>query len=117
PPSTRRSPRNARSTMTSGADPTERLVLDTSGYSHLQRGHPAVLDWLEAATVLFVPVTVVGELEAAFRQGTRESENRRLLDEFLAEPFVEVLVTDRSVGRRYGSLMAELRRNGTPMAV
>ena len=106
---------SARWTMSSGADPTERLVLDTSGYSHLQRGHAQVLDWLAAATVIFVPATVVGELEAAFRQGTRQPENRRLLDEFLAEPFVDVLVTDRSVGRRYGTLATELRRTGTPI--
>lgn len=101
--------------MSSGADPTERLVLATSGYSHLRRGHTEVLDWLAAATVVFVPVAVIGELEAAFRQGSHEMENRRALDEFLAEPFVEVLTLDRSVGRRFGALVAELRRNGTPI--
>lgn len=74
-----------------------------------------MLDWLAAAAVVFVPATVIGELDAAFRQGGREVENRRMLEEFLSESFVEVLVTDRSVGRRYGMIAAELRRNGTPI--
>lgn len=37
------------------------------------------------------------------------------LEEFLAEPFVEVAEVDRAVARRYGALVAELRRNGTPI--
>ena len=101
----------------SGAEPTERLVLDTSGYSHLRAGHALTIDWLAVATVVAVPVIVIGELDAAFRQGTREADNRLSLDAFLGEPFVEVLGVDRAIASRYGALVPQLRRNGTPIPV
>jgi tRNA(fMet)-specific endonuclease VapC len=104
--------------MTStGAEPSDRLVLDTSGYSHLRAGHPHVLAWLAAAAVVSIPVIVLGELEAAFLRGTRLQENRAGLAEFLSEPFVEVLVVDQDAARRYGELVAHLRRTGTPVPV
>ena len=103
--------------MASGAEPTDRLVLDTTGYSHFRAGRAEALDWIAEATVVTVPVIVLGELDAAFRCGTRFEENTRSLEEFLMEPFVEVAEVDRAVARRYGALVAELRRNGTPIPV
>ena len=46
--------------------PTERLVLDTSAYSHLRAGHSEVLEFVVGATVVVMPVTVLGELEVGF---------------------------------------------------
>ena len=59
--------------------PTERLVLDTSAYSHLRAGHVQVLDHVADAAVVIIPVTVLGELEAGFELGHRTQENRRIL--------------------------------------
>lgn len=95
----------------------ERLILDTSAYSRLRRGHEAVLDTLAAAEVVLVPVTVLGELEAGFELGSRVKENRTVLSEFLGEPFVGVLDTTAAVARRYGQVFARLRRAGTPIPV
>ena len=66
----------------------DRLVLDTSAYSHLRAGHALVHDYVTTASVVFMPVTVLGELEAAFELGRRVRENRQALTEFLEEPFV-----------------------------
>jgi tRNA(fMet)-specific endonuclease VapC len=100
---------------TSGAERVSRLVLDTSAYSHLRRGHTAVLDTLARAEQVLIPITVLGELEAAFELGQRATENRRALDDFLSEPFVDVLHTTASVARHYGRLFATLKRAGTPL--
>ena len=54
--------------------PTERLVLDTSAYSHLRAGHVQVLDHVADAAVVVMPVTVLGELEAGFELGRRTQE-------------------------------------------
>ena len=43
--------------------PTERLVLDTSAYSHLCAGHSEVLGFVADATVVVMSVTVLGELD------------------------------------------------------
>jgi len=99
----------------SGADIIERLVLDTSAYSHFRAGHPLALDAIASAVAVVIPVTVLGELVAALEMGSRTRENRSVLREFLAEPFVTVVDTTRSVAERYGRLFADLRGAGTPI--
>ena len=101
----------------SGAERVSRLVLDTSAYSHFRRGHALVLDALARAERVLVPVTVLGELEAAFELGVRVRENRRGLDDFLAETYVDVIDTTASVARHYGRAFAALKRAGTPVPV
>lgn len=106
------------SSMTSsGAESFERLVLDTSAYSHFRHGHSEVLDLLAVAEIVFLPTIVLGELEAAFELGSRPKENRVALREFLAEPSVVSAPVSESVARRYGQLFAQLRRAGTPIPV
>lgn len=93
----------------------DRLVLDTSAYSNLRQGHPDVLSSLTAAVQVSIPVIVLGELEAAFERGSRAAENRRVLAELLAEPFVSVLdVTPKTV-RHYARVFVSLRNAGTPI--
>lgn len=99
----------------SGVERVARLVLDTSAYSHFRRGHAGVLEALARAERVLIPVTVLGELEAAFELGTRPRENRRVLDDFVAEPFVEVFDATPSVARHYGRVFAALKRAGTPL--
>jgi len=95
----------------------DRLVLDTSAYSHFRGGHAQVLDALARAERVLIPVTVLGELEAAFEWGSRTRENRRVLEDFLEEPFVDLLPITGAVARQYGRVFAGLRRAGTPIPV
>jgi tRNA(fMet)-specific endonuclease VapC len=101
----------------SGADFARRLVLDTSAYSHLRAGDERVLDRVAAAEIVYLPAVVLGELEAGFTLGRRERENRGLLAEFLAEPFVSVLPVTPAVASRYGKVFVDLRRAGTPIPI
>ncbi len=101
----------------SGGDVFDRLVLDTAAYSHFRAGHPQVLDLLARAATVVIPVTVLGELEAAFQLGRRARENRLTLAEFLGESFVTVWPTTAAVARHYGRVFAELKRAGTPIPV
>lgn len=94
-----------------------RVVLDTSAYSRMRSGHPEVLDRITAAEIVLMPVTAIGELEAAFDLGGRARENRELLSEFLGEPFVVTLGVTAEVARTYGRIFARLRRAGTPIPV
>lgn len=102
----------------SGADALPvQLVVDTTAYSHARRGTPIALDAMARAEVLFVPVTVLGELEAGFQTGSRYRENREALDEFLAEPYVSILDVTRDIAGLYGRVFASLKRAGRPMPV
>ncbi len=83
----------------------------------MRSGHEEVLDLLAAAEIVLMPVTVIGELEAGYELGRRARENRTLLSEFLAEPFVATLGVTAEVARAYGRLFARLRRAGTPIPI
>lgn len=72
---------------------------------------------LQRASVIFVPAPTIGELEAAFRRGTRARANQALLDQFLEEPVVREVEIDRMIARRYGALFAALRSAGTPLPI
>lgn len=72
---------------------------------------------MAAAGTVVLPVTVLGELEAAFELGRRGRENRRMLAELLDEEFVSVWPATASVARHYGQLFAQLKRAGTPVPV
>ena len=102
---------------TSGAERVSRLVLDTSAYSHFRRGHAGVIDALARAERVLIPMTVLGELEAAFELGSRARDNRRVLDDFLAEPFVDLLDITASVARHYGRVFSTLTRACAPLPV
>ena len=101
----------------SGIEWARRLVIDTSAFAWLRAGNATVLDFVATAQIVFMPATVLGELEAGFLLGQRTRENRVALSEFLEEPFVSVLPTTPEVARRYGEIFARLRKAGTPIPV
>lgn len=101
--------------MSSGVEAVANLVLDTSAYAWMRRGHGRVLDWIAAAQVVSLPITVLGELEAGFAAGSRTQENRATLSDFLREPWVVVRPTSHAVARAYGSILTSLRKAGTPI--
>jgi len=90
-------------------------VVDTNILSDLFRGEPSVRGFLSEFESIYVPVTVLGELLFGFVLGSREMENRRRLDQFLSQRSVEILPVSPSVAEHYASVMASLRRNGTPL--
>lgn len=103
---------------TSGAEPLPaRLVLDTSAYSHMRRGDERLIEAVGDAEAVYVPATVLGELEAGFRIGRRYRQNARALSAFLREVTVHVLPTTADIARRYGEVFAQLRGAGTPIPV
>ena len=102
----------------SGSDPLPtRLVFDTSAYSHLRRGDERLIEAVSDAETVYVPATVLGELEAGFRCGRRYRKNARALGEFLRETSVRIVTVTADVARRYGEVFAQLRAAGTPIPV
>jgi predicted nucleic acid-binding protein len=76
-----------------------RLVLDTSVYSYFRQNHPETVRRIAAASFVYVPTIVLGELEMAFRLGNRSADNRAVLNEFLEEDFVKVLPVTPDVAK------------------
>ena len=90
--------------MASGRSQPRRVVLDTSAYSRFRAGNGEVAEWIARAETIFLPVAVLAELHAGFALGMRSAENLRVLDEFLAEPFVTVLLASADVARRWAQI-------------
>jgi tRNA(fMet)-specific endonuclease VapC len=91
-----------------------RYVLDTSAYSHFNRGEAKVVALLDSAHWLGVPAVVLGELEVGFLLGksSRLEENRAILGEFLENPIVEELGLDHDASRIYAEILVDLRQAG-----
>ena len=56
-----------------------------------------------------------GELHFGFRNRSRNSQNLRLLEDFLESPFVTVADLTSATAELYGLLATSLRRKGRPI--
>jgi len=92
-----------------------RVCLDTNAYSMLMRDRPELQRCLEEAEIIHVPTIVLGELHAGFCLGSRHAENCRDLEAFLEMPGVKTTPPSEDVAERYGYLVRDLRRQGTPI--
>lgn len=92
-----------------------RVLLDTSAYAALLRGHEAVADRVRRAERILISSIVAGELLSGFRHGSRYEANARRLQEFLASPYVELLPVTSVTADRFGRIAASLRRKGRPL--
>jgi predicted nucleic acid-binding protein len=91
------------------------LCIDTSAYSHFQRGDAPIVELLDRAASVGVPAIVLGELLAGFRAGSLRDRNEQELRDFLAHPAVAVLGVDADVSEHYADIVADLRQRGTPL--
>lgn len=92
-----------------------RFCLDTSAYSHFKRGDSQVVELIDRAEWLGVPVVVLGELAVGFRRGSRAAANQSELDRFVANPSVEVLAIGEDVVGLYADIVLDLKKAGTPL--
>ncbi len=92
-----------------------RLCIDTNAYTALMLGEDRILNLLENAEEILIPVTVLGELYAGFYMGKQFEENIRRLESFLEKPDIHIRNLTGEAAFRYGFLVKELRDNGTPI--
>ena len=92
-----------------------RFCLDTSAYSHFKRGDSKVVELVDSADWLGMPFVVLGELWVGFIQGGRLEQNEVELNEFLANPVVELLAIDEEVAQIYAQILVALRKAATPI--
>lgn len=89
--------------------------LDASAYSNFRRGHRELVPLVDRADWVGVPTVTMGELRTGFLLGAHRQRNESELEEFLANPVVEVLAVDPEASRHYAEIVADLRRAGTPL--
>ena len=92
-----------------------KVLLDTSAYSALLRGHQPVLDVMRRSETVAVSAVVLGELYSGFRAGNRWAENTAQLAQFLSKPSVRVLDVTEETALRYAEVDVYLRKKGRPI--
>jgi predicted nucleic acid-binding protein len=92
----------------------KKILLDTNGYIAFKRNEATVLRCLRQSEFIGVNATVLGELLAGFKAGTKEEANKKELNLFLESPRVHVLALDDETAEYYAKVFGDLKRKGKP---
>jgi predicted nucleic acid-binding protein len=92
-----------------------KLLIDTSAYSELMRGHPGVAEHVRRAERIYLSAIVAGELLYGFRVGSRFQKNLDELRTFLENPYVDFVPVTMVTADRFSRIASALRRRGTPI--
>ena len=92
-----------------------KYALDTSAYSAFNRDQHGLERFINQESEILVPLTVIGELRAGFKSGSRERDNNLLLGDFLNLPNVAILRLGEKTAGNYADIYAQLRSSGKPI--
>jgi tRNA(fMet)-specific endonuclease VapC len=93
----------------------KKVCIDTNIYSALLKGSKEIQETLEQARVIYLSTVCIGELLAGFKLGTKEIENKQLLQKFIDQPTVKVVSISQETTEVYADVFYNLRNNGTPI--
>lgn len=92
-----------------------RVALDTNRLTDLFRGDVALAEWLGTCEEVWIPLFVLGEIQAGFHGGAQQPRNELQLRNPLAKETVGVLFPGRVTADHYARLFVQLKRAGTPV--
>ncbi len=92
-----------------------KIAIDSNRYTDLCRGLPEVVEVIEGAAEIYMPLIVVAEQRAGFAHGANREKNERTLTKFLNNEAVFVLTPDEQTTFFYADLYAYLRKKGKPI--
>jgi tRNA(fMet)-specific endonuclease VapC len=92
-----------------------KILLDTNAFVALRRGHADVAGEVRGAERVVMSTVVAGELLFGFHHGTKTKENIKELEQFLANPYVDLIPVTMTTADRFGRIASALRRKGRPI--
>jgi tRNA(fMet)-specific endonuclease VapC len=92
-----------------------RVALDTNRLTDLFQGDTELADRLGKCDEVWLPLVVLGEIQAGFYGGSQQHRNEVLLRNFLMKPTVGILAPTRDTAEHYARLFVQLKRAGTPI--
>ncbi|MFO7850084.1 MAG: type II toxin-antitoxin system VapC family toxin [Spirochaetia bacterium] len=96
---------------------THRILIDTNIYSALMAGSDEAADVLGAFDVVLLSPIVYGELLDGFRGGKKERENRKILEEFCAQPRTTRISVTEVTAEWFAEIKHNLKAKGTPIPI
>ena len=91
------------------------FILDTSAFSAAQRDDKKVVELLNRATQIYLPLIVEGEIRAGYEFGSRKNENNQLLDRFMTQSSVVMINLSDKTPVLFAEIYSELRKTGQPI--
>ncbi len=91
------------------------FVIDTSAYSHYDRGNVQMKQFINPATEIHLPLIVIAEIRGGSRYGTQHEVNERKLRKFIDSPRVNVIAPTLKTTEIYGEIFATLKKTGKPI--
>jgi tRNA(fMet)-specific endonuclease VapC len=89
------------------------VLFDSNTYTLLKSSNPEDANYIvQFASDIGIPIVVLGELLAGFKNGNRFEENKQELDTFLALPQVQLLYLTQATAELFGTLFAQLKTKG-----
>lgn len=95
----------------------KKIIIDTNAYSRFLGGDEIVLKALGKAEIVYMSIFVLGELYAGFKAGSKELENKKILEKFLQKPTVNILDATSETSEVFGLVKDTLRKAGTPLPI
>jgi tRNA(fMet)-specific endonuclease VapC len=92
-----------------------RAVIDTNIYVAFKRNYPSACNVIRRLDFIGIDITVMAELNAGFRGGTKEVKNRNELELFLNNPRVHILNHEPETAEFYSLIFHDLKKHGTPI--
>lgn len=95
----------------------QRVLLDTNAYCALMTGDGRVADALQKSQAILLSAVVVGELLDGFRGGTRNQENRLILERFREKPRTVCVPLTDTTAEWFAEIKHMLKRKGKPIPI
>lgn len=94
-----------------------KIILDANAYTRFLAGDEDVFQELSKAHIVWFSVIVLGEVYAGFKGGTKETENREILEKFLNKTSVELIGVSKETAEIFGELKYQLKKDGKPLPI
>lgn len=90
----------------------KRILMDTNTYAAFKKNDPVAVNTFQMAEYVGVSVVVLGELFSGFKGGSKETRNRKELEQFLDSPRVHVIQLDEETAEFYAMVYWDLKKKG-----
>jgi len=95
----------------------KKVLLDTDAYSRLLRGDENVLNIISKADIVYMSIFVMAELYTGFKGGSKEKENKIILEQFIERPTVEIIEGSLETSEIFSEIKYNLKISGNPIPI
>ncbi|MBN1663748.1 MAG: type II toxin-antitoxin system VapC family toxin [Deltaproteobacteria bacterium] len=93
----------------------KRILIDTNAYAAFKNNDAEAVNTFKTTEYIGINIVVLGELLSGFLGGTKESINRKELEQFLDSPRVNLLPLDEETAEFYARIYWDLKKKGKPI--